>query len=57
MPQLSAGTILATRTSVGAAGNLDLAAVRARLRAAARWNAREHRRFHRAMQALAGRRA
>ena len=56
MALLSDVAILRSRTSIGAAGNLDLGAVRARLRAAARWNARERRRFARAMQALGGRR-
>jgi argininosuccinate lyase len=56
MPSLPDSAILAARSSVGAPGNLDLVPVRARLRGAARWNARERRRFSRAMQALAGRR-
>jgi len=56
MPPLADAVILAARTSAGAAGNLELDQVRARLRAAGRWHAREQRRFARAMQALAGRR-
>jgi hypothetical protein len=56
MAPLGDAAILGSRTSIGTPGNLDLGPVRARLRAAARWNARERRRFARAMQALGGRR-
>ena len=43
------------RQSTGGLGNLGLAEVRARLRAARAWNAREQRRFDGAMDRLAGR--
>jgi len=47
--------IIARRRSTGGLGNLGLPAVRARLRACRRWNAREQRRFGSAIDALAGR--
>ena len=47
--------LLARRTSTGGLGNLGLALVRARLRAGRAWQARERRRFDRAMRRLAGR--
>jgi argininosuccinate lyase len=56
MAPLGDAAILRSRSSIGTPGNLDLGAVRTRLRAATRWNARERRRFARAMQALGGRR-
>ena len=47
--------ISGARRGTGNVGNLGLPRVRARLRAAGRWNRAQQRRFDRAMQALAGR--
>lgn len=51
----AAEEIIGRRKSTGGLGNLGLAEVRARLRAARAWNAREQRRFDGAMDRLAGR--
>jgi argininosuccinate lyase len=51
----TARQILARRRSTGGLGDLGLAAARSRLRRAARWNARERRRFDAAVRRLAGR--
>jgi argininosuccinate lyase len=53
----SAARLVARRRSTGGLGNLGLAEARARLRRAAAWNARERRRFERALRKLAGRSA
>ena len=52
---LGGAAISAARRGTGNLGNLGLPRVRARIRAAARWNRAQQRRFDRAMQALAGR--
>jgi argininosuccinate lyase len=54
-PAPSAGAIMARRSSTGGVGNLGLAGLRARSRAAGRWAGRERRRFDAAMARLAGR--
>ncbi|HEX3275738.1 MAG TPA: argininosuccinate lyase, partial [Gemmatimonadales bacterium] len=52
----SPSVIVKRRSSTGGLGNLGLDLVRARLRRARAWNARQRARFDRAMQRLAGRR-
>ena len=53
----SPSRIVARRRSTGGLGNLGLAEARARARRAAAWNARQRRRFDRALRELAGRSA
>jgi argininosuccinate lyase len=53
----TSAAILAARTSIGGLGNLPLAALQGRARAAARWNAREQRRFELALTRLVSGRA
>jgi argininosuccinate lyase len=53
----SASELVARRRSTGGLGDLGLADARRRVRAAERWNARERRRFERALHRLAGRSA
>ncbi len=55
VPALGARELLAARRSLGAAGNLGLEQLGARLRAARRGNAARRRRFDRALARLAGR--
>lgn len=55
LPRPTPARIVARRRATGALGNLGLPAVRARLRRLRRRNARERRRFDRAMARLAGR--
>jgi len=50
----SRAALVARRRATGNLGNLGLPAVRARLRRAGRWAARERRRFDAAMARLAG---
>ena len=50
----SPARLVARRRSTGGLGDLGLAEIRARLRRAAGWNARERRRFERALRRLAG---
>jgi argininosuccinate lyase len=47
--------IISRRTATGGLGNLGLPALRARIRQASSWGAAERKRFHRAMNKLAGR--
>jgi argininosuccinate lyase len=47
--------IISRRTSTGGLGNLGLPALRARIRRASSWGARERKRFDRALSRLAGR--
>jgi len=54
-PAPSPAKLVARRTSTGGLGNLGLDLARARLRRARVWQARERRRFDRAMARLAGR--
>ena len=54
-PAPSASALIQRRQGTGGVGNLGLAAVRARARAARRWAAAERRRFDAAMKRLAGR--
>jgi argininosuccinate lyase len=51
----SPARLIARRRSTGGLGDLGLADVRRRLRAARGWNRRERRRFDQAMRRLAGR--
>jgi argininosuccinate lyase len=53
----TAAQLIARRVSTGGIGNLGLAEIRQRIRRARTWQSRERRRFDRAMQNLAGRRA
>ena len=53
MPAISAAVLAAARTSTGAMGNLELAALGRRLGAARRWRTAESRRFVRALERLA----
>ncbi|HEY8107041.1 MAG TPA: lyase family protein [Gemmatimonadales bacterium] len=54
LPRPSRAALFARRRARGNLGNLDLPAVRARIRRARRWSARERRRFDAAMTRLAG---
>jgi len=54
LPAPRRGALVARRRATGNLGNLGLPAVRARIRRARRWAARERRRFDRAMARLAG---
>ena len=54
LPEPSRAALVARRRGTGNLGNLGLPAVRARLRRASRWAARERRRFDAAMARLAG---
>lgn len=55
MPAIGAAVLAAARTSTGAMGNLELAALGRRLGAARRWRTAEARRFVRALERLAPR--
>lgn len=52
VPEPSSADVLAARTSAGGLGNLPLGALRARMRAAQRWNAARRRSFERALERL-----
>ncbi len=57
MPTLTAGQLIAARRSSGGIGKLPIAALRQRLRGAARWNASRRGAFTRALARLTGARA
>lgn len=56
MPPITSAALIDARRSTGGIGNLPLAALRARVRSATRWQLAERRRFAKALAALTARR-
>jgi|CXWL01.1.fsa_nt_gi argininosuccinate lyase len=56
MPPIASAALISARQSTGGIGNLPIAALRTRLRAARRWQLAERRRFTKAIAALTARR-